>query len=75
MSKFIPIAAGALAAVLLLPAAPQVANAKDYIINYSDIGGNKGPRAAALNVWAKAVEMLITANVHIIVDFIIFCLI
>ena len=56
MSKFIPIAAGALAAVLLLPAAPQVADAKDYIIRYSDIGGNKGPRAAALNVWAKEIE-------------------
>jgi TRAP-type transport system periplasmic protein len=56
MSRFIPIAAGALAAVMLLPAAPQVADAKDYIIRYSDIGGNKGPRAAALNVWAEAIE-------------------
>ena len=33
MSKFIPIAAGALAAVLLLPAAPQFADAKDYVLS------------------------------------------
>lgn len=56
MSRFIPLAAGAIAAALLLPAAPQVADAKDYLIRYTDIGANRGPRAAALNVWKEEIE-------------------
>ena len=56
MSRFISLAAGALAAAMVLPAAPQVADAKDYLIRYSDIGANRGPRAAALNVWKEEIE-------------------
>jgi TRAP-type C4-dicarboxylate transport system substrate-binding protein len=56
MSRFISLAVGALAAAMVLPAAPQVADAKDYLIRYSDIGANRGPRAAALNVWKEEIE-------------------
>lgn len=56
MSRFISLAAGALAAAMVLPAAPQVADAKDYLIRYSDIGANRGSRAAALNVWKEEIE-------------------
>ena len=50
MSRIIPLAAGALAAAMLLPATSQVVSAKEYLIRYSDIGANRGPQAAALQV-------------------------
>ena len=56
MSRIIPLAAGALAAAMLLPATTQVVSAKEYLIRYSDIGANRGPRAAALQVWKKEIE-------------------
>ena len=56
MSRIIPLAAGALAAAMLLPATSQVVSAKEYLIRYSDIGANRGPRAAALQVWKKEIE-------------------
>ena len=43
MSRIIPLAAGALAAAMLLPATTQVVSAKEYLIRYSDIGANRGP--------------------------------
>ena len=55
MSKYALLAGGALAAAMLLPVAPQTADAKNYAIRYSDIGSNRGPRAAALNVWADEI--------------------
>ena len=56
MSRFIPLAAGALAAAMLLPATTHVVSAKEYLIRYSDIGANRGPRAAALGVWKNEIE-------------------
>ena len=56
MSRIVPLAAGALAAAMLLPATTQVVSAKEYLIRYSDIGANQGPRAAALQVWKKEIE-------------------
>ena len=56
MSRIIPLAAGALAAAMLLPATTQVVSAKEYTIRYTDIGANRGPRAAALQVWKKEIE-------------------
>ena len=56
MSRFIPLAAGALAAAMLLPATTHVVSAKEYLIRYSDIGANRGPRAAALGVWKDEIE-------------------
>ena len=56
MSRILPLAAGALAAAMLLPATTQVVNAKEYLIRYSDIGATRGPRAAALQIWKKEIE-------------------
>ena len=56
MSRILPLAAGALAAAMLLPATTQVVSAKEYTIRYSDIGANRGPRAAALQIWKKEIE-------------------
>ena len=56
MSRFIPLAAGALAAAMLLPATTHVVSAKEYLIRYSEIGANRGPRAAALGVWKDEIE-------------------
>jgi len=55
MTKYTLLAGGALAVAMLLPVAPQIADAKEYVIRYSDIGSNRGPRARALNVWADEI--------------------
>jgi TRAP-type C4-dicarboxylate transport system substrate-binding protein len=56
MSKRILFGLFAAAILLAVPAGPQVAHAKNYILKYSDIGPPRGPRAKALMWWAEELE-------------------
>lgn len=52
----VAVSAAALLSASLLALAPATAEAKNYVLRYSDIGPPRGPRAEALMWWADALE-------------------